>query len=195
MDASTHHAFSLDQRTPGTFLLQSLLAALIASYLYQLAGAFGDTTLSLGNLIRVVALNIVLFTIVGIYLWNVATEFSRVTTALRIGLAVGPWIILSLGITALSGPMNIEDLAVTICTAIVNGVITGMLVGSRVRPWGFLTFGTIEVSHDHSTYRLTSNSELALAGTMPLRLVAISIFLVFSWLWVYSYVNQCPGGN
>src|SRR4030095_1127249 len=193
-DPTRHTGFPLEKRVPGSLLLQSLLAALLATYFYLQYCAF-EASFNLVDLIWTMVLNMVLFPVVGIFLWNAAMEFSRVTTALRIGLAIGPWIILSIGIAPFFGPSTSENFLVAICAATFKGVITGMLVGSRVRPWGFLTFGTIEVSYEQSTYRVTSNSKLALLGTLPLRLVSISTFLVSALLWVYFSANEYSRTN
>jgi hypothetical protein len=74
-----------------------------------------------------------------------------------------------------------SDYVMGVSVAVLAALPTALLVGSRVKPWEFLTFGSIANGDGN---RSGSRSVLATVGTLPLRLV--SLFALGYWVLIHA---------
>lgn len=177
--------FELEQRFPGTFILQGAFAGLLVGYLlltlYALSLSAAQEILGwLIFVVLVMGVTTILSIPIAVLIWLPA-RFLRFEMKVPGRILVAflaatiPFFVLAL-ITH-----DTPGLVIAVVAGGVVGVAVGMLVGSRIRPWGFLTFGSIVISGKLGSRRITSRSILALLGTIPLRLVTILLLLVSLW--------------
>jgi hypothetical protein len=62
--------------------------------------------------------------------------------------------------------------------AICFGTPTAFLVGSEIRLWRVFTFGTVNINNGRRSFRETSSNVFVLLGSLPLRLLNLSLLVV-----------------
>jgi hypothetical protein len=187
-------AFSLEKNMPGVFVLQALMS-----------GVFAGLGLTVTTILLVPVTYEPLFILytpilLGIcVIWCVCLSlpFWLFATVLDLPLPAYLRIILATVVSMIVAvfadyfPFELEDIdrgLWFISFAICTGVTAGTLVGSSVRPWGFLTFGTVRVKQQDRWERLKVRSVLALIATLPLRLLSVTLLGLF--LLILANVRQ-----
>lgn len=178
-------AFSLEKNLPGVFVLQALVGGILAALSMTL------TTILLTPVsyeLLFVTYTPVLFVICVSWCVCLSLPFWFLATVLDLPLPAYFRIIsatvasVTVAVFANYFPFESADIdrgLWFISFGICTGVAAGTLVGSSVRPWGFLTFGTVRVRQQNSWKRQKVSSVLALIATLPLRLLSGTLLGLF----------------
>ena len=185
--APKNPSFSLENVLPGTFVLQGILGGILGGLVYVWMTTlwsqkpdFDETLLSIP---LTMFLGAILGALAAIVFWIVYLGSDlRMSAGLRVALMINILgaIALFLGRFSRSEP----DFAHYIVIALLSALPTALLVGSRVKPWGLFTFGSIAVYHKDVQKREGSRSVPATLGSLPLRF--LSLFTLAVWILKFS---------
>jgi hypothetical protein len=185
-------SFELEQTIPGLFLLQSAAAGIIVGFFLMVWGMLAIST-PYRFLLIIYTPFAMLFCIavcgvLATAIWIPAKVFAlRMRMPARVCAIIILLSLLSVLLYFFQGSPSFENVADWAAGALLIGVPTGTLVGSRVRPWRVFTFGTVAIKKGKRIYEGTSESKLALLATLPLRLVSVCglalsiLILAFAW--------------
>ena len=181
-------SFQLEETVPGSFFFQGLAGGMLGGFIFVLLIALW--VLEHPHPDRVIVITPV-FMIMGAIFGVVKAAFLwgayRVTglqirvltrvaaTAISTGLVC--W-----GLHYMAGPNN-EEFALGMGIAWLTTLPVALVVGSRVKPWEFFTFGSIATSDGN---RVGSRSVPATLGTLILRFLSIYAAIV----WILIFVCQ-----
>ena len=180
-------AFSLEKNLPGVFVLQALISGVLSAFSLTLATVLLAPVSHEPLFVYYISVLLVICVswcvCLSLPFWFLATVLDlRLPAYFRIILATVVSMIVA--VFANYFPFELEDIdrgQWFISFALCTGVAAGTLVGSSIRPWGFLTLGTVRVKQQDSWKRQKVTSVIALVATLPLRLVSgafLSLFLI-----------------
>lgn len=179
-------SFELEETVPGSFFFQGVAGGMLSGFIFI-------TTISLwvgeshpGWVIPLTPVYMVMGAIVGVvkatFLWGTYRVTGlRMPAAARV-LATTICIGLIAGFNYYRAGVT-DHVQFTLGVGLVwlTALPVALLVGSRVKPWEFFTFGSIATSNGT---RIGSRSVLATLGTLPLRLLSIYALVV----WILTFV-------
>jgi hypothetical protein len=176
-------SFQLEDTVPGSFFFQGLAGGVLGGFIFVVMIALLVQEQPRANwVIPLTPVYMIMGAIVGVVLaallWGTyritrlqIRELTRVAvTTILIGLISG-FIYYKANIT------DNVDFAIGVAIAWFTALPVALLVGSRVKPWEFFTFGSMATSHGT---RIGSRSVLASLGTLPLRVLSITGLVVWT---------------
>jgi hypothetical protein len=180
-------SFQLEQTVPGTFFFQGLAGGTLGSFIFVVMIALLVQEQPRANwVIPLTPVYMILGAVVGVVLAALLWGTYRITglqiraltrvavTTILIGLISG-FIYYKANIT------DNVDFAIGVAIAWFTLMPVALLVGSRVKPWEFFTFGSIATSNGN---RIGSRSVPATLGTLTLRFLSIYAAVV----WILTFV-------
>lgn len=180
-------SFQLEQTVPGSFFFQGLAGGMLSGFIFALTIPFwAQNRLHPSWVISLTLFYMTIGAVVGVvkatFMWGAyrITGFqirvlTRVAATTICIVVIGGLIYYKAGIT------DNEQFAIGVAIAWLSALPVSLLVGSRVKPWEFFTFGSIAASNGT---RIGSRSVLATLGTLPLRFLSIFGLVVWSLTFV-----------
>ena len=183
-------SFQLEETVPGSFFFQGIAGGMLSGFIFILTIALWVQENPAANwVIPLTPVYMIMGAIVGVVKATLMWGAYRVTglhirvsarvaaTTICIGLISG-FIYYKAGIT------DVGQFGIGVAIAWLTALPVALLVGSRVKPWEFFTFGSIASNGT----RIGSRSVLATLGTLPLRL--LSIFALGVWILTFVCRNE-----
>ena len=180
-------SFQLEKTVPGSFFFQGLAGGMLSGFIFVLMMALWvQEHPQPGWVIPLTPVFMIMGAIVGVLKATLMWGAYRITglqlrvltrvaaTTICIGL-IAEFIYYKAGIT------HDVQFATGVGIAWLTALPVALLVGSRVKPWEFFTFGSMTTSNGT---RIRSRSVLATLGTLPLRFLSIFALVV----WVLTFV-------
>jgi hypothetical protein len=181
-------SFALENVLPGTFVLQGILGGILGGLIYvwttSLCGPkpnFNETLLSIP---LVLFLGAILGAIEALIFWIVYLASDlRMSAGIRAALMINTLGVIALFLGGFS-LRNDDYFSAYLVIALLCALPTALLVGSRVKPWGLFTFGSIAVYDKAVRKREGSRNVPATLGSLPLRF--LSLFVLVIWILKFS---------
>ncbi len=183
-------SFQLEQTVPGSFFFQGIAGGMLSGFIFILTIALWVEEDPPANwVIPLTGVYMIMGAIVGVVkatlMWGAyrvtglqIRVFARVAaTTICLGLISG-FIYYKAGIT------DHGKFAIGVAIAWLTALPVALLVGSRVKPWEFFTFGSIASNGT----RIGSRNLPATLGTLPLRL--LSIWALGIWIMTFVCRNE-----
>ena len=181
---TTNRPYQLEETVPGIFLLQGWLGGALGGFIYAVAGSLWTRTGGFNFILVLTPVAMVVAGILGVIKGTIMWGVYRLT-GVRMGAFARVVVssiaayVLAVFMSAHYGGRN-EDVAAWLILMLSGAIPTALLVGSNVKPWELLTFGSIVVDGR----RAGSSSVLATLGTLPLRFLSLTGLAV--WILLYS---------
>ncbi|HEU4508018.1 MAG TPA: hypothetical protein VFR78_07270 [Pyrinomonadaceae bacterium] len=179
-------SFQLEQTVPGSFFFQGLAGGILSGYVFSATLALLVQDDPQANwMIPFTPIYMVMGAIVGVVKAAAMWGAYRITgLQIRVAARVAATTILVGGVSGFiyykAGVIDDVLFAKGVTVTWLTALPVALLVGSRVKPWEFFTFGSIKAS---SGDRIGSKSVLASFGTLPLRF--LSIYALGVWILVF----------
>lgn len=167
-------SFQLEQTVPGAFFFQGIAGGMLAGFMVSLAAALLSERPHRSWLIPLTPIYMLMLSLPGVLMAALLWGTYRLTKVhLRVAARVAITTVcigaLTFWIATNDKNLTQTDYVVGVSVAVIAALPTALLVGSRLKPWEFLTFGSIA----NAAGRSGSRSVLATFGTLPLRLVSL----------------------
>ncbi len=183
---TTNGPFQLEERIPGTFLLQGYAGGVLGGFTYVVASVLWAGHATFIKVILLTPLFMLAGGPLGVFKASIMWGFYRLT-GIRMG-ALARVAVASIGAFALATFFNFHfesnDFANWLIISLSPAVPTALFVGSSIKPWGLFTFGSIVVDGE----RVGSKSVLATLGMLPLRFLS----LIGLGVWILRYSCGTP---
>jgi len=181
-----HFSFELEETIPALFLAQGWLGGTVAAVVYTAAVCLWDQHISVFESLFICTYFIFVTSFAGviksIIMWApYGLTKVRVRAVTRVVVASIITSLLALNCALLAGYTRREDLIAWVLACFLGGLPTAILVGSRVKPWGLFTFGTLAGERRQSV--------LGTLGTLPLRFLSL-LTLAVSCLYFACEVRK-----
>ena len=169
--------FELEETFRGAFLVQAFAGGMLVGFLYMLIVVLNDSPgpyffLLIPHLAAVIAASGVAGILIAIPLWAMYRFTKiRMTPPVRIAISSISLIWLVLLLQHLFTPANVVSVVLILVYCFLISLPVALLVGSRVQPWWFFTFWSIELHQNGLRRRLVSRDAGLITGVLPLRVL------------------------
>ena len=177
-------SFALEKILPGTFVLQGILGGILGGFIYVAATTLRSDKPDLTEVLVVTPLFMFAGAIFGalmattIWMLPLASGL-RMGAGMRVALVINGVGLVALVMIQVAEIYKNHDLAATVFIAMLSGLPTALLVGSRVKPWKLFTFGSIAMVRNGVETRDESENLLSILGTLPLRFLSLATVAVW----------------
>ena len=183
-------SFQLEQTVPGAFFFQGFAAGMLAGFMASLAVALLSERPGRNWLIPLTPFYMIILSVPGVLIAALLWGTYRLTkvhlrVAARVAITTVCIGLLTYWIATKTENLTSTDYVMGVSVAVLAALPTALLVGSRVKPWEFFTFGSIA---NGAVGRSGSRSVLATFGTLPLRLV--SLLALGYWILLHACMRD-----